>query len=96
MTEAAWKIAGMAGFGLAGQLLMTRAYDRTQAPIVAVVAYSSIPLSFVLDAALWGATGSVATAVGAVMMVLAGILLIRGGRVRERDTKPSVRPPNAA
>jgi drug/metabolite transporter (DMT)-like permease len=93
--EAAWKIAGMAGFGLAGQLLMTRAYDRTQAPIVAVVAYSSIPLSFVLDALLWGATGSIATAVGALMMVLAGVLLIRGGRARSRGSKPSVRPPNA-
>lgn len=80
--EAAWKIAGMAGFGLVGQLLMTRAYDRTQAPIVAVVAYSSIPLSFVLDALLWGTTGSVATAIGAIMMVLAGGLLIRGGRAQ--------------
>lgn len=76
--EASWKIVGMAGFGLVGQLLMTRAYDRTQAPIVAVVAYTSIPLSFVLDVAVWGATGSPATAMGSVMMVLAGVFLVRG------------------
>lgn len=95
LPEATWKIAGMAGFGLAGQLAMTRAYDRTQAPVVAVVAYSSIPLSFVFDAVLWGATGSIATVIGAAMMVLAGILLIRGGRARARDSKPRLRPPSA-
>lgn len=74
--EATWKIAGMAGFGLVGQLLMTRAYHRTQAPVVAVVAYSSIPLSFVLDVLAWNATGTMATLVGSVMMIGAGLLLV--------------------
>jgi len=78
--QAAGKIAGMAGFGLAGQLLMTRAYDRTQAPLVAVVAYSSIPLSFALDVLAWGAMGTIATLLGCVLMVIAGVLLVRGKR----------------
>lgn len=78
--DAAWKILGMAGFGLAGQLLMTRAYGRTQAPVVAVVAYASIPLSFLLDVLAWGVSGSMATFVGSGLMVLAGALLIRAQR----------------
>jgi drug/metabolite transporter (DMT)-like permease len=73
-------VAGMAGCGLLGQILMTRAYDRAAAPIVAVVAYASIPLNFAVDAIVWGAPGSLGTIVGAGLMVLAGVLLVRAPR----------------
>jgi drug/metabolite transporter (DMT)-like permease len=78
--DAGWKIAGMAAFGLAGQLLMTRAYDRSQAPAVAVVAYAAIPLSLSLDIVLWDASTSAATLVGAGLMIAAGVLLVRDQR----------------
>jgi drug/metabolite transporter (DMT)-like permease len=75
--EAAWKIAAMAGFGLAGQLLMTRAYGRMVAPMVAVVAYAAIPISMLVDLA-WGVRPGVDQAVGSLLMVVAGAVLVRG------------------
>jgi S-adenosylmethionine uptake transporter len=80
LAEAGWKIAAMAGFGLAGQLLMTRAYGRMAAPMVAVVAYAAIPLSMLVDLA-WGVRPGVAEAVGSVLMVVAGVVLVRGRSV---------------
>ncbi|KIG15560.1 Membrane protein [Enhygromyxa salina] len=74
------KIAGMAGFGLAGQLLMTRAYGRMAAPMVAVVAYAAIPISMMLDL-VWGVRPGLDDAVGSLLMVFAGVVLVRGRRV---------------
>ncbi|RMG96666.1 MAG: hypothetical protein D6705_10655 [Deltaproteobacteria bacterium] len=76
-TEAIGLIAGMAGFGVLGQLLMSRAYAKTHAPLVAVVAYAAIPISIGLDALLWGTPVSVSGAIGTVLMVVAGALLAR-------------------
>jgi drug/metabolite transporter (DMT)-like permease len=71
------KIAGAAGFGLAGQLFMTRAYGRAAAPIVAIMAYASIPASIVVDLLVWGLRPGAAEIVGSVLMVGAGVLLMR-------------------
>jgi drug/metabolite transporter (DMT)-like permease len=75
---AALKIAGAAGFGLAGQLFMTRAYGRAAAPIVAIVAYSSIPASIVVDLIVWGVRPGVEEITGSLLMIVAGVLLVRG------------------
>ena len=72
------KIAGAAGFGLAGQLFMTRAYGRAAAPIVAIVAYSAIPASIVVDWVSWGLIPGIADVAGSVLMIGAGVLLVRG------------------
>jgi drug/metabolite transporter (DMT)-like permease len=72
------KIAGAAGFGLAGQLLMTRAYGRAAAPIVAMVAYASIPASIAVDLLVWGLRPDVAQLAGSILMIGAGVLLVRG------------------
>jgi drug/metabolite transporter (DMT)-like permease len=72
------KIAGAAGFGLAGQLFMTRAYGRAAAPIVAIVAYASIPASIVVDLFVWGLRPGFAEISGSVLMIGAGVLLVRG------------------
>lgn len=74
--QACWTIAAMAGFGLAGQLLMTRAYGRASAPRVAIVAYASIPLSILADLA-WGVVPGVDAALGSLAMIFAGVLLVR-------------------
>jgi drug/metabolite transporter (DMT)-like permease len=80
LLEAAWKISGMAGLGLAGQLLMTRAYGRASAPMVAIVAYASIPVSILLDLA-WGVRPGLDETVGSLLMVIAGVVLVRGRSV---------------
>ncbi|MFO7568073.1 MAG: DMT family transporter [Enhygromyxa sp.] len=78
LSPAVLKIAGAAGFGLAGQLFMTRAYGRAAAPIVAMVAYSAIPASLVLDWLIWDLRPGIAEIAGSLAMVGAGVLLVRG------------------
>ncbi len=70
-------IAGMAGFGALGQVLMSRAYARAQAPLVALVAYAAIPISIGLDAIVWGTGLSLSGAAGTALMLAAGVLLVR-------------------
>ena len=74
----------MAAAGVTGQLLMSRAYARSEAPAVAIVAYAAIPMSLGLDVAIWGAHASLSQAGGAVLMLVAGVLLVRGGLTGRR------------
>lgn len=74
------RIGAMALFGLLGQLAMSSAYARAQAPAVAIVAYAGIPISAALDTWAWGAPLGAATFLGAAIMVVAGGLLARGSR----------------
>lgn len=76
--DAAWKIAGMAGFGQVGQLAMTRAYGRAAAPTIAMVAYAAIPISIVVDMLAWGVMPGAGELLGSSLMVVAGVLLVRG------------------
>ena len=76
LDEAIVKVGAMAALGLAGQLFMTRAYGRAAAPVVAMVAYASIPLSILLDLA-WGVEPGFDEAAGSLLMIVAGVLLVR-------------------
>lgn len=71
------RVSAMALAGLAGQLMMSRAYARAEAPVVAIVAYAAIPLSAAIDAFVWGAPIGITAWLGAAAMVLAGVLLSR-------------------
>jgi drug/metabolite transporter (DMT)-like permease len=75
------RIAAMALAGLGGQLMMSRAYARAEAPVVAIVAYAAIPLSAAIDAFVWGSPVGITAYIGAAAMVLAGVLL---GRARSQ------------
>lgn len=75
--DTAVRIAAMAGMGLLGQLAMSSAYSRGEAPAIAIVAYAAIPISAGLDAFAWGAPLGLGTAIGAGLMVLAGVILSR-------------------
>jgi S-adenosylmethionine uptake transporter len=75
--DTAWRIAAMAALGLVGQLMMSRAYARAEAPAIAIVAYAGIPVAAIVDAFVWNTTLGWTTAVGASVMVLAGWLLSR-------------------
>lgn len=76
LDAAIWKIGTMAALGLAGQLFMTRAYGRAAAPVVAMVAYASIPLSILLDLA-WGVVPGVEETAGSLLVIAAGFMLVR-------------------
>jgi drug/metabolite transporter (DMT)-like permease len=80
LDEAIWKVGAMAALGLAGQLFMTRAYGRAAAPVVAMVAYASIPISILFDLA-WGVRPGVDEALGSLLMIVAGVMLVRGRSV---------------
>jgi drug/metabolite transporter (DMT)-like permease len=73
-------IAAMALFGAAGQLLMSRAYARAPAPVVAVVGYAAIPLGVLADAALWRTLPGTGAIIGSAAMVAAGALIARRPR----------------
>jgi S-adenosylmethionine uptake transporter len=77
LAEGLAEIAAMAGLGLAGQLAMTRAYGRAMAPMVAIVAYASIPVSVVLDLVAWGAAPTLDAVLGSLLMIVAGVILAR-------------------
>ena len=69
-------IAGMASCGVAGQLMLSRAYARGRAPAVAVMGYVAIPLSLGLDAAVWDIGVQPLQLVGVVLTVCAGAVLL--------------------
>jgi drug/metabolite transporter (DMT)-like permease len=71
------RVAAMAGVGLLGQLALSSAYSRAQAPAVAIVGYAAIPISAALDAFVWDAPIGISTGLGAAVMIVAGILLAR-------------------
>lgn len=88
LAETAGLIASMAAAGVGGQLCMSRAYARTQAPAVAIVGYAGIPLSMVLDVLLWNAPAQTSALLGAGLMFVAGVLLARA----QREPRPASLP----
>jgi drug/metabolite transporter (DMT)-like permease len=73
-------VLGLAIFGTLGQVLMTRAYVHGEAAIVSVVGYSSVALSMLMDLAVWQIPAGPSALLGAVLMVSAGFVLVRGER----------------
>jgi drug/metabolite transporter (DMT)-like permease len=74
------QITGMAGFGTLGQTLMTRAYFHGEAAPVSMVAYAGIALSLIADLVLWNVWPAPSALAGALLMVLGGLVLVRGER----------------
>ncbi len=70
-------VAAMVTAGVAGQLLLSRAYALAHAPAVAIVGYARIPLSVSADIVLWGAVAGLSGWLGAATMLVAGVLLVR-------------------
>lgn len=78
-------LLGIATTGVVGQLLLSAAYARTNAPETAMVGYARIPLGFGADVLLWGAMADVSGLLGALGVVVAGGLLVRGRRSRDPE-----------
>ncbi len=74
-TMAGW-ILGMAGTGVAGQLMLSRAYAQGRAPAVALMGYLALPISVLLDAVVWRMTTPIVPLIGAAIVMAAGLLLL--------------------
>jgi drug/metabolite transporter (DMT)-like permease len=73
---ALWTL-GMAGFGTLGQVLMTRAYVHGEATMVAIVGYSGVLFSMLLDYALFDVAPVESALMGAGLMVAAAVIIVR-------------------
>jgi drug/metabolite transporter (DMT)-like permease len=71
-----WTV-GMAGFGTLGQVLMTRAYIHGEATLVALVGYSGVLFSMLLDFALFSVSPADTALLGAGLMIAAAIMIVR-------------------
>jgi len=81
-------LTGLAVLGVLGQLAMTRAYGHAPATLVSIVAYVGIPMSLVADLLLWDAHAGLSAALGALLMVAAGLLLSRSPRAPQPKPQP--------
>lgn len=75
-------LMGIGVFALVGQLLMTRAYAAATAPRVSTAGYVAPLLGFVADAVVFGRTPSLTAAVGGVLIIASGWVLLRGSPPR--------------
>jgi drug/metabolite transporter (DMT)-like permease len=73
-------VLGMSSLGTIGQILMTRAHVFGEAATVSLVGYSNVVLSIALDLVLFGVVPVASALSGALLMVIAGIVLVRGER----------------
>ena len=72
-------LAGLAVSATVGQLLMTRAYQREKATVVAATAYTAPLFATGLDALIFGALPGPHVALGGAFVVAAGWMLLVGG-----------------
>jgi drug/metabolite transporter (DMT)-like permease len=71
-----WTV-GMASFGTLGQVLMTRAYIHGEATLVALVGYSGVLFSMLLDFTLFAIAPAETAFWGAGLMIAAAIIIVR-------------------
>jgi drug/metabolite transporter (DMT)-like permease len=70
-------LAGTAACATGGQLLLTTAYGRDRAPVVAAVSYSAVLYALLLGWLFWGEWPDAAALTGGALIVVAGMVLLR-------------------
>jgi len=70
-------IAGVALFASTGQLLMTLAYQKDRAPVVAAASYTSVVLSVLYGYLFWGEVPQPLAWIGGALVVAGGLFLLR-------------------
>lgn len=70
-------IGGVAVFASMGQLLLTLAYQKDRAPVVASASYSSVVLAVVYGYFIWGEVPHPMAWAGGVLIVGGGLLLLK-------------------
>ena len=74
------------GVGLtttAGQLLLTRGYQNAPASIVGIFTYTSVPFGTFLSWLVWNELLDINSFFGAILIILAGIIVLRTKAVRQ-------------
>lgn len=77
-----WLVAGVGLAGSLAQIALTEAFRRGEASLVAPLEYTSLVWAVVLDVTLWGVLPDGVTWVGAAIVVVSGLYLLRRERVR--------------
>ncbi len=78
-------LLAMSGLGVAGQLFLSAAYARVSAPTIAIVGYARMPVGLLADVVVWGALTGVSGSLGAVVVLVAGVVLARSRQPTTRD-----------
>jgi drug/metabolite transporter (DMT)-like permease len=81
-------LVGLAQCATCGQLLMTTAYSRDQAPVVAASSYTSVAFALILGLALWQEVPDALALLGALLIVGSGVFLALGRRGRGEGSPP--------
>lgn len=88
----AWLLGGIAVFGTLGQVALTHAFRLGEASLIAPLEYTALVWVVVLDLALWHALPDGMTWLGAAIIVVSGLYLMRRERVVRARPVP-VDPP---
>jgi drug/metabolite transporter (DMT)-like permease len=90
-----WLVAGVGVVGAAGQFTITEAFARGEASVIAPLEYTALVWGLAFDALIWQVLPGASTWVGASIIVVAGIYLIRAERGKAATmatSEPSVQP----
>jgi drug/metabolite transporter (DMT)-like permease len=87
-------VAGVGIVGAAGQFTITEAFARGEASVIAPLEYTALIWGLGFDALLWQVLPGSSTWVGAAIIVVAGIYLLRAERrpAALASSEPSVQP----
>lgn len=83
-----WLIAGVGLAGALGQYTVTEAFRQGEASLIAPLEYSALLWGLLLDFSLWGVLPDGMTWVGAAIIVLSGLYLLRRERVHLEAEHP--------
>ncbi len=86
--EHAWLIAGVGVAGALGQYAITEAFRLGEASLIAPLEYTALIWGVLLDLTLWGVLPDAVTWVGAGIIVVSGLYLIRRERVHAEAEHP--------
>lgn len=86
-----WLLAGVALFGTLGQVALTHAFRLGEASLVAPLEYTALVWVVLLDVVLWQVLPDAMTWLGAAIIVVSGLYMMR----RERVVRAAA-PPDAA
>ncbi len=87
-SEDIWLIAGVGIAGALGQYTITEAFRQGEASLIAPLEYSALLWGVLLDFSLWGVLPDGMTWVGAAIIVLSGLYLLRRERVHLEAEHP--------
>lgn len=86
--EDLWLIAGVGIAGALGQYTITEAFRRGEASLIAPLEYSALLWGVLLDFSLWNVLPDGMTWVGAAIIVLSGLYLLRRERIHLEAEHP--------